>query len=617
MSAFICLLLAAAPIQLEPPSLTFGPAEASLELLAPDAAALVVSSPSSPGAVGDVRPVGPGRFRARFTFPLERFPQMVLLRVEVQSKAGVKSGHWLALSLLASTNLKIETKPGAKVTVTIGAASFGPAIADRQGKVTIAARVPPGFSIATVTALDRAGNKTTTPLELPSAPFARAAAVLPAGAASPDEEAQLEVFAIDPDGTPRLSPVGLSLSAQLGSCAAPVARGEGLFSVAYRAPKSVAADGDTVKLGFEGARESTLQIPLRAGQPARIEVGLAPAEYVAGSGARVTVTASVTDAHGNPVTGAASPTVAVDFGRVADGQLTVPDGFDGRTEVRIHASTAKLAGDAQLPLRPGPPFKAVLVLPGSVAAGDSMEGKLVLTDEFGNPVKAGAVGVVSSTGRAASLRPNPDGSYAVSYAAARDDPPGPLALEVRAGSRAMAREELSLLPYQRTWAVVVGAFVAGSWNLSQARAVNARLSLGLRLAQSPFEVAAEGAFGHYPLVEGARTGDGVNDGSITISAWWVALGLRYSIVLTSLWAVLLSVSGGAQLTNSTIAVVGGAPLLDSGWGPLVRGGAGVAVHALGGRVLLQVEYGYAPAPGDRVRGNLGGLGATLGYLASF
>lgn len=620
-SAMLLLLLWATPVKLEPAALTFGPAESPLEVLAPGAVAVKVWCGScGNGAVSAAEPVSPGRFRVRFTAPKERFPRVVLLGVEARAENGAKQVSWVALPLMANASLKLETKPQAAVTVTIGAKSFGPLPADARGKLTLPVVVPPGFPSATVVAADRAGNVTTTSLDLAAQPFPRAAVLVPEGEAGADQRLELEVFAVEPDGAPLVDASRLRILSRLGTVETPLARGGGVFTVGYRAPKSVSGGPDTVSVAVEGSPPMQLEVPVRAAQSAQIVLSLDPPEFTAGSGTKVMVVAQVADANGNPVR-SLTPTITTDFGAVtpsgAGAQLTVPDAFGGRRQVRVRAAAGGVTGETTLKLIAGPAVTAELRMPGQAAAGTLLTGTLSAKDTWGNPVSANAISVVGGSGHQAQLSPGEGSDLVVGYQTAQDEVVGPQTIQVRAGERTLTRSELSVYPYQRDWALAAGAFLSGSSNFSQARALSPRLSFAVRLAGLPLEVGVEGAFAWFPRLSEARTVDGANTVDLEMTAWSGALAVRYSLQVAIRWSVQLSAVLGAQHTQSTLTAPGLTTVQSSHWGPLVRGSGGVALHALGGRVLLQLEYGYAPLGDGNVRGNAAGAGLALGYLASF
>lgn len=617
MTFAMLLLLAAAPVQLEPTSLTYGAAQAPLEVLAPGAATVRVwCGACGSGALSATQAAGPGRFKVNFTLPRERYPRVVLLGVETRSEQGARQVSWVALKLLANASLKLETKPRASVTVSIGARRFGPMPADATGKLNVPVVVPPGFSSATVGAADRAGNITTTSVDLAPQPFPQAAVLAPVGIAA-DQRVELEVFAVEASGAPLADGARLRLSARRGILETPVPRAGGVFTVGYRAPKSLAGGPDEVNVAVDGSPSTALEVALLAAPAAKLALTLSPEAFTAGSGQRVTVTASATDVHGNVLTGL-SPTFSTDFGTLEGALLTLPDAFGGRREVHVRAAAPGIEGEATLRLAAGPPVSAELRLPGQVAAGKAVVGTLSVKDAWGNPASASAVSVVGAGGQLAKVSAAPEGAdLAVDYQTDQGAPVGPLALQVRSGERTLTRSELTVLPYQRDWALAAGAFVSGSWNLNQARALSPRLSFAVRLGSLPLEVGAEGAYAWFPRLAEARTVDGLNTVDLDMTAWSAALSVRASLYLAIRWSLQLCVAGGAQYTHSTFTAPGLTPVQASHWGPLVRGAGGVAFHGFGGRVLLQLEYGVAPLGDGNVRGNALGAGLALGYLATF
>lgn len=620
-AALLALLLSAAAVQVEPSSLVFGPAPAELTLQVPGAESVRVRAANGVGEVSAPAAAGPGRFKVQYTFPQARFPQVALLVVEARAASGETSLHWLAVPLLATASLKVETKPLAEVTVSIGDARFGPAETDAKGRVSIPARVPPGFPTAQVVAVDRAGNSTTTTLDLAPQPFARAAAALREPQASPDAPVEVEVFAVEPTGAPLVDAAPLQVKAARGTVDAPTRQADGVFVVRYRAPASVGAGKDALSTAVAGGPGSTFEVPLRPGGAAQVVLVLSEPAFVAGSGRPVGVTASVVDVHGNVQPGV-RPQVVVDLGRLeeTDGALqwVLPDAFGGRTSAKLRGAAGALRAEAVLELQPGPPRTAALTLPLNAPAGTEVRGRLDARDAWKNPVAPGAVEVVSSRGRPARVTAGEDGTLQVAYAVAKDDPTGDTDFEVRSGAQALSRARLEVLRPERPWAISVGAFVTGAWNFSQARSFSPRVGAGVRLGLSGFEAGVEGAFAWYPRLDAAKTLDGLNDASTELTAWSVGASLRYSLRLAQRWSLHASGTLGAQATTATVTAPGFETSTNTGWGLLLRGAGGVGLHALAGRVLLQLEGTWAPAPaGGRVRGNLGGLGLALGYVASF
>jgi len=124
------LVLGAVTVKSEPAAVTLGKdSAAQLEVLAEGAERVTVTA--SAGTVGPVESLGAGKFKARFTPPADKHPQVALILAEVEIK-GERSFGWYALVLKARATLDIDTKPRAKVTAKVGTETFGPAVADAR-----------------------------------------------------------------------------------------------------------------------------------------------------------------------------------------------------------------------------------------------------------------------------------------------------------------------------------------------------------------------------------------------------------------------------------------------------------------------------------------------------
>ena len=624
-AVFILLALAAAPVQLEPPSLTLGKeSEVALVLVVPGAKSVTAISANGVGVLSAAERVADGRFRTRFSFPKERIPQLVLIRVEIEAEGRPRSRQWIALPLIASADLKIETKPRAIVTVTIGEKTFGPAVADARGKVTIAAQVPPGFATATVLAVDRAGNRTTQPLDLGGQPFARAAAVLDAADVTPDHPVQLEIFAIEPDGRPLTRTGGLRLTAKLGSIEPPVARVDGVFVATYRAPTAVSTGHDTVVVAVEGTTVVTeLEVKLKAGAPARLVLTFTPPAYTAGSGLACQLSAQALDSQGNAVPTQATAFTA-DFGTLeatSDGGavLRVPDDFAGRAAINVHATSSDTSGDASLPLIAGAATQAFLTFPSPIVAGELARGELTLSDAFGNSADHASVTAATTTGRAARVTNLGGGRYELELNSDPSDAPGDHQLQVTANGQPVGAASLVVLRYQRRWALSVGLMAFVQTNFTQWTKGGPRLSVGLRMGRTQLHVVLEGTYGGYVPIASARPVDrGMAAFDIDLEEFSVLGGARYWIPLGPRSSLHLSLVGGLQRTWAGISKRGvkGSTISEVTSGLAIRAAGGLAFYLGFGQLVTQLEYTLAPGAG-LVQGNLGGLGVGLGYVASF
>jgi hypothetical protein len=126
------------------------PADATIELW------------TSAGRLSEPRRQSAETFRATYFPPRERFPRVALLLATLRA-GGARERGWLAIPLIASTPLAVQTKPRSQVELTIGSTVYGPVRADGSGQVRIPVKVPPGVSTARVRVRDPSATSTTPP----------------------------------------------------------------------------------------------------------------------------------------------------------------------------------------------------------------------------------------------------------------------------------------------------------------------------------------------------------------------------------------------------------------------------------------------------------------------
>jgi hypothetical protein len=211
-----------------------------------------VSLSTNLGSVVDLESTGRGEFAATYRPPKRRAPAVAIISAEAEADGDHAVG-WLALPLSGSDSLTLQTKPRAKVELTIDGVTFGPVTADAHGDATVAVVVPPGVGRATMRVVDPLGNVLERPLDLDPPPFARVRAV-PVGPAlaAPDGPLDIEVFAIRPDGSPDRS-AQISATADRGTIDGPRRRAD-VAVLRYRPPPDgsgeahVAVEGEELRV---------------------------------------------------------------------------------------------------------------------------------------------------------------------------------------------------------------------------------------------------------------------------------------------------------------------------------------------------------------------------------
>jgi hypothetical protein len=640
--ALAALVLGAVSLRAEPASLVLekgGTARVEIQVTGengqpvPDAK---VAMSSNAGTFSAVDALGGGRFQARYQPPAERYPNIALVLATVDA-GGKRQWGWLSLPLLARATLQIDTKPRAQVTATLAARSFGPAPADARGHLSLPAVVPPGLAEAAITATDKAGNVTHKPLDLKQVPLLRTRLTASAGVASwaDAEPLAVEVFAVQPDGTPLTTQDKLQLNAKRGQLEPLTLRTPGVFASRYHAPEWVGDGKDVLTVTLEGTASAVLELATHPGQAAALAVKLEPAQYVAGAQAPVRVGVQTVDARGN-VVGPAQASLSSDVGTLDGAVLHVPDNFGGHTQAVIHAQGSGLSGEATLPLQAGPPARGDLTVPPvRLRAGDALRDELAVTDAFGNAVEHATLEAVTTGGAAAQVEEQGGGRYIILYATAVTDADQPLGLTVRSGETTLAvAEPVVLWPYQRPWGLGAGLWFALDSNLAGSdvggakTSASPRLELSLRLGQSDAEVVVHLAALLYAqkVYEDASMATQL---SCACSGTFVKLtnpgvtaeaGLRYSFLLTPRVSAevtgMLGVVAAKALLGFDERVTGGTVSMTT---LSLRGGGGLTYAVGPGRAVAEVSYGWADAslfPGP-VSGNLLGLGVAVGYLVSF
>jgi hypothetical protein len=606
-------------MRVDPPFLVLGKGgEATIEISGADTTARVGLTVNV-GVVTGLQSLGGGHWKASYRPPTERRPQVAIFLADL----ALGEHHdrlWASLPLHGNAPLPITTKPDAKVEVTIGGQTFGPVAADKQGRVVLNVVVPPGVRTASVRATDKLGNVNVKEVDLAPPRFARLRAAPPTRDAvswADPEGLELELFAIEPDGSAATKPP--NLQAARGWVSAPVSRGQGIFDFTFRAPEQVGSGAVEIKIAptDEPTLGVSVALKVKPGPPARVELKLSPPERTAGAPGSVKVEVAVLDGKGNPAP-SQGLTVAADFGAIEKGQWKVPDGFGGRDRAVVRAHLGGAEGEAVLALKPGPPAGGEgRARKPQVRPGESTTVDVQLRDAFGNPAAGASLAAAASAGRVSQVSDAGSGKYTVDFLVGAADPPGPASIVFTAPSGPLpVSVPVEILPQLAPWGIALGFALAGQSNFSRAHALGPQLELALRLGGTPIEILGEGMLAFYR--QASLPYDAAGGGArLVADVSGIALrgGLRASFALTSRLDLHLAATAGTQRTESTLSVQGApAPpaTVEGSWSPHATGAAGIGYGVGPGRVSLDARYVYSPAKGQ-LSGSLGGASLALGY----
>ncbi len=463
-----CLVALAAPaaaaplaplaVSVAPDHLTLGTdAEARVEVRGPDDLA-EVSLSASAGQLERLEHLGPGRFAATYRPPARRLPQVALIAVLGRVRGEAAAG-FAALPLWGQGDAVIRTRPGAQVSVTIGAAHFGPISADPSGVGIIPVVVPPGVKWAYQ-------GRRAIDLNVPPTP--RVHLVLERTAARADQSETLRAFAFATaaDGGPERSAPRLAV--ERGDLAPLPPPGPGSAAAIWTLPAGKAGQVHArAELAGDPASRAEAALNVEPGPPARVALRAARATYAAGE-PDLDVELEVVDAVGNPVR--EPPKLSASFGalsaleRTPEGsfkaRVAIPSRLAGERELRLVAEAqGGLLARASVALSPAAPSslrvepaRAELVADGRSALAFEVRAE----DRFGNAVSAQSLSLLAraSFGEVRALWKE----GRLEYQPRRNFEPGRAQVEV-AGDLA-ARADVELYPALRSFRLAPAAGLA-------------------------------------------------------------------------------------------------------------------------------------------------------------
>jgi hypothetical protein len=263
----------------------------------------------SAGAIRDLAPSGPGRFRAVYEPAPARHPELAVLLALVPRCPLCATpraiGH-AVVPLAAAIDLPGESEPGTRTTVIVAGRSFGPATADVRGRFKVPIVVPPGARFASAVSVDALGNRKTTSIDLrlPEVDRLACAAWPLAIPADGRSEARVWCVASTPAGAPA-DGARLAISAASGEVG-PLAPARGALQRAtYRAPSGGGGREVALRASYPDggpASNDEVRIALATAAPAEIDASVArePVPFGAAAAAQATVRDGRGDVIGRP-----------------------------------------------------------------------------------------------------------------------------------------------------------------------------------------------------------------------------------------------------------------------------------------------------------------------------
>jgi hypothetical protein len=443
----IALLALALHIAADPASLQLGAGTtARVTIEVPQGASRLRLSASA-GWIGEAIQIADGTYAAEYTPPDETVPQVAIIAAVVRTDRGPRASY-VAVPLWGQGDAVVKTRPHARIEVSIGDQTFGPAKADEKGTALVPVVVPPGIATA------RHGNRD---IDLHIPPQRRVHLALGGESVLADRENQIDVFVFEVDaaGLPARSP-SFALRATRGAVSAPEEAGPGAWTVQWTVPAG-ATGGARITVAAGGPDlDATGDLAFVAGPAARVELTPERAAVRAGEQG-VGFTARAFDAQGNPseepLRFVARPGT-VEAHAAGGGswtlQVAVPAGFGGHDKLQVEAvspSRGEVAGTAAVALLPGDPVaaRADAVLPARADGVSKARVRFSVADRYGNPVSALAPSAAANRGSVTAVVAVGPGKYEAIYVAQPSRVNGDALVDIAAGA-ARARARVPLLP---------------------------------------------------------------------------------------------------------------------------------------------------------------------------
>jgi len=573
----------------------------------------------------------PGRYTARYLAPVDRFPQVALLVVELGS--GLRRIHAAArIALDGSTVFPFHTSAGTSVTMRVAGRQFGPVVADRQGRVEIPIQVPPGVRTGIARAVDHAGAARETEVDLQLAPYPRLVVLAPT-ALDAGSFAEILVLAVEPDGSPiAAGQVTMGASAGLLHPLGAGPSGEARFL--FEAPRRVGSGALAITATAAGATpaRADLAIPLRAGATARLVMSPSSDRLIVGAHEMTRVAIVAQDAFGNP-TSALGVSVLVDgvprpanvsVDGTASVILAAPDKFDGRERMTIEAMLGNLRATEMIRVTGGAPARLTLAVRDARLVADGKQGtelRVLAIDRNGTPTQ---VPGLSWDGRVRRVRVPRDGEYIAEYVPDRTREAERQTVAVLASQTLRANATLDVTPPPVRFVAAARAGLFYNLGHTAGPAVFVEVMRPMLVGRLPFLLGVTAGY-----LRGDVTGDGptamVSTRLETDQVPVMAL-VRARMPLATRFEVGAEAVAGASFARTRITTPAPVDMLTfeargTARAPAVGVGADIALALRPGRLVIGLRYLWIElgrtSQGDVIDGNSAGLIGDIGYRMTF
>jgi hypothetical protein len=577
------------------------------------------------GAFSEPVRIGPGKFRATYVPPPERYPQVALVAVWKETGADAQI-DFLRLALFGTTSVPVKGQPGASVWVVTPFQEFGPVAIDAKGKASVPVEVPPNVRTVDVRVKDPNGATTKRAVGIEVPHYNRLTAALVPYAVTADGKDQVKVHVFyDLDGAGR-TPDRVSVDASAGSASFERTQ-NGRYLYSYVPPPGTSAEDVKFAIGIGGdaVAKASARVVLGLPPPSKVVVKPPLVPLVPGAKNTGTVSILVMSAEGLGLPAKVQVTASAgNVGEVTargnglyDVEWTPPADYgSGFVQFRATAVDAKgrnASGAANYQLNAAAIPKTVVArfdpalvpMDGQSRATVSLD----VRDAAGVPLDKAALLAVATDGSLSALVSQGGGRYEATYTAPAGSSEGLPTLRVAdAGGTFEQRIPLPLRenPYRLLmgarlgWGTSLDDLSAGRVGLDvwhPFRAGRAWLSVGLTVTASQASRTVTDP------ASGLSSTSEVTFVPVSLRLGWEAYATRKLSLVLGAGATAAFASSRTSLATSASSAsgLGGVGFVSAGW-------------ALGrGQVFGELSYGTAKLSTAEFELNAGGLAFDVGY----
>lgn len=578
------------------------------------------------GSFSPVQRTAQGKYRAVYTPPGTRFPQVALVAVWRESGADAVI-EFLRIPLFGSTRLPIGAKRKSKVTVMVADQSFGPALVD-DGNIELPITVPPGVLEAELRVREPNGNTLTKrlPIDVPAYNRVTVGLVPHAIVADGKERARLDVFYDKAEAGMKES--RLKVTASLGTVTFDHAEA-GRFVYWYRPPADTGAPAVEFNVSVDG--------DARAKASARLILGLTPAARVVlrppgkpmradgTSKDKVEVVVLDNEGLGLPdqkidltANGVAMKGLSYQGNGVYRTDFTAPNAFPAGGLIQFVATTPSTDGTPlqgvanYLMSATGLPRQATWRLTPAPIPADghtSAELHLDVRDEAGLPLAGAKLVAIASHGTLGPVEEEGEGRYHAAYVPPQNIPDGETLIRV-VDSTGLFEQRIEVPMREDVRRFLIG--VRGGFVHSLGDLMGPRGGVDLSIP-----VRAGGVLLWFSVVaQVGAASQTVTDGSGALSTQSELVFFPFSgrlaveLYAGRRLALQLGAGGGATYARYSTSLTGERSVA---WGPHALGFVGLTLAVGPGHFFLEAGYTWAPVNAPAFRVETGGIGGAAGY----